>query len=100
MQENDAELEHEAVSQLLIEQFVNYRLPALMKMKEEVAEGKCLSDGELELLGRMLKQAHDFARLEHEFPEFQDVIARIIDLYHEITEGALRNEEQAPPAPE
>jgi hypothetical protein len=92
--QDDDDLEHEAVSQLIIERFVKYRLPPLMKMKDEVHAGKVLSDGELELLRRILQRAHQFRKLVHEFPEYQDLVARIIDLFHEITELALRNEKE------
>ena len=93
--ENDHDLEHDGISQVLIKQFVDYRLPALMKMKEEVHEGKTLSDGEIELLNRILNRAEEFGRVVHEFPEHQDLVARIIDLFNEITELGLQNENQA-----
>jgi hypothetical protein len=57
-----------------------------------VHAGKVLSDGELELLRRILQRANQFRKVVHEFPEYQDLVARIIDLFHEITELALRNE--------
>ena len=90
--QDDDDLQHDAVSQLIIERFVKYRLPALMRMKDEVHAGKVLSDGELELLRRILQRANQFRKVVHEFPEYQDLVARIIDLFHEITELALRNE--------
>ena len=90
---DDADLEHEAISQLLIERFVEYRLPYILEMKEEVTAGKRLSDGEIELLSRILDRAQQFRKLAHEFPEYQHLIAQTIDVYHEITEGALRNEQ-------
>ncbi len=90
--QDDSDLEHTAISALLIERFVKYRLPALMKMKEEVAAGKKLSDGEIEVLRRILDRSKQIEALLHKFPEFEELVAKIIDLYHEITEQALKNE--------
>jgi hypothetical protein len=90
--QDDSDLEHEAISELLIERFVKYRLPALLKMKAEVAAGQKLSDGEIELLNRILKRSREIEALLHKFPEFEELVAKIIDLYHEITEQALKNE--------
>ena len=88
------EEEHEGISQALIEQFVHHRLPMIVQMRDEVEAGKKLSDGEIEWLGRMLERAHNFRKVAYEFPEYQHLIAQVIDTYEEITELALKNEGQ------
>lgn len=87
----NADLDEEGVSQVAIEQFVHYRLPFLLKVKEEMDAGKVLTDGELELMSRIVERAHNVNRFVYEHPELKDLVARIIDLVHDITGEALRN---------
>ena len=96
-----SEEDHEGVSQVMIEQFVERRLPIILQMREEVEAGKTLSDGEIEILGRILDKADLIMKYAHMYPEFKPLIARVINTYEEITELALRNEQAAngePPA--
>jgi hypothetical protein len=84
----------EGVSEVLLDRFIKYRLPQATAMREHVAAGNTLSDGELELLRRMLVDARRFGKFVHQYPKYQDLIAGAIDLYHEIMEKALENEEK------
>ena len=60
-------------------------LMALWKIAPSLAAGN----------STILKRAEQFRKLAHEFPEYQTLIAQSIDVYHEITETALRNEQAA-----
>lgn len=82
------------VSEALLDRFITYRLPQATAMREHVAAGNSLSVGELELLRRMLVDAQRFSKFAHQYPKYQDLIAGAIDLYHEIVEKALENEEK------
>ena len=85
------DLDDTGVSQVLVEQFVKYRLRFLLKLEAEVDSGNCLDDGEIEILSRVVKRAHSFNHLVHEFPEYEELVARIINLVDEITDKALAN---------
>ena len=93
------EEDREGVSQVMIEQFVERRLPLILQMREEVEAGKKLSDGEIEILGRILDKADLIMKYAHMYPELKPLIARVIDSYEEITDLAVQNEtrSEAPP---
>lgn len=85
------DLDESGVSQVLIERFVKYRLRFLLKVQAEVNEGKTLDDGEIELLSRIVSRAHNINHVVHEFPEFEELVAKVINLVGEITDKALAN---------
>lgn len=89
----DEVLDEEGVSQVSVEQFVKYRLPFLLQVKEEMDEGRELTDGELELMIRMVTRAHNINRFVYEHPELKTLIAQVIDLIHDITGEAVHNAE-------
>lgn len=81
----------DGVSQVYVERFVHYQLPFLLRVKSEMDAGRLLSDGELELMTRAIDQAHDINTLVYSHPELKALVARVIDLLHQITGEALRN---------
>lgn len=85
------DLDETGVSQVLVEQFVNYRLRFLLDLASHVDNGHVLDDGEIEILSRIVKRAHSFNRLVHELPEYEELVARIINLVDEITDKAMAN---------
>jgi hypothetical protein len=87
----DEKLDEEAVSQAVVEQFVQHQLPFLLKVKEEMDAGKVLTDGELELMMRLVARARNFNEFVYLHPELKELVAKVIDLVHEITGEALRN---------
>lgn len=87
--------EHDGVSEAIIEQFVKRRLPEILEMREDVRSGKRQSDGEIEVLSRLIERAENFRHFAFEFPGYQTLIGEAIDAYEEITELALRNERNA-----
>jgi hypothetical protein len=84
-------LDEEGVSQVYVERFVHYQLPFLLRVKSEMDAGRMLSDGDLELMTRTIKQAHDINAFVYMHPELKALVARLIDLLHDITGEALRN---------
>jgi hypothetical protein len=50
-----------------------------------------LTDGELELMTRMVDRAHNINRFVYEHPELKTLVAEVIDLVHDITGQALAN---------
>lgn len=90
----DEVLDEEGVSQVSVETFVKYRLPFLLQVKEEMDEGRELTDGELELMIRMVTRAHNINHFVYEHPELKTLVAQVIDLIHDITGEALNNAEE------
>ncbi len=90
-----SEDDHDGTYQVMVERFVERRLPTLMDIHARVEAGELLGDGDIEIMSRVIDQAHDFGKAAHEFPEAKPLIAKLIDLYEEITERALQNEESA-----
>jgi hypothetical protein len=82
----------DGTSQVLIERFVEYRLPMLLKIRERVYAGESLKDGDIDILARILEQEKGFGGIAERYPKYKEMIAKVIDLYNEITEKALENE--------
>lgn len=87
----DHKLDGEGVSQVYVESFVHYQLPFLLRVKSEMDAGRQLSDGELELMARAIEHAHHINAFVFLHPELKTLVARVIDLLHDITGEALRN---------
>jgi hypothetical protein len=85
----------DGTSQVLIERFVEYRLPMLLKIKKRVDAGETLNDGDIDILARILEQEKDFGGFAERYPKYKEMIAKVIDLYNDITEKALENEKNA-----
>ena len=88
----DHDLDETGLSQVVIERFIKYRLPMLLQIKQEMDEGRKLTLGELELMTRLVDRAHQINKFAHEYPEFKELIAKILNLIQEITEEAVDNE--------
>ena len=87
--------DHDGTYQVMVEQFVERRLPTLLDIRDRVDAGELLSEGDIEILSRVIDQAHNFGKMVNEFPEAKPLIAKVIDLYEHITERGLQNEESA-----
>ena len=85
----------DGTSQVLIKRFVERRLPVLLEMKKSVDAGNPLTEGEIELLSRVIEQEKSFGGVAEKYPEYKPMIAKVIDLYNEITEKALENEQNS-----
>ncbi len=85
--------EHEGVEQVMLQRFVETTLPVVMEIKANADAGKKLTEGELEIMERLIERAKSFGPITYEFPELQSLIAKIIDLYDQIAEEALDNEQ-------
>lgn len=83
---------------LLLERFTEYRLPRAERMLDRVNAGEKLTDYDL----HWLKQIHEEGKKNRDLlrrnPAYREVVARMVDLYAQITTKALENE-QANPGP-
>jgi hypothetical protein len=87
------EQDREGVLQVLIERFEHQRLPRLLALKQEIDEGRRLTDADLSFLSVVISDARQNAHLIGDLPQCQDLYARVVHLYREITEKALANEQ-------
>ncbi len=76
------------------------RIPNLLAIKKRLEAGGTLSDLEITELKKMIEGANDTRALVERHPEYQELVARIISLYEEITEMAVANEEKGEVKPD
>ena len=78
--------------QVLAERFENQRLPRVLSIKEKVDKGGVLDEFDIEFLEQVFEDANTIKPLLDRHPEWQPLAARMVHLYKEITETALKNE--------
>jgi hypothetical protein len=91
----NSEQNREGVLEALLERFERQRLPRILALKQQVDEGGKLRAGDVDFLSDVLADAQQNARLISELPQCKDLYARVVHLYHEITEKALANEQRS-----
>ncbi len=85
--------EDKGVAQVLLKRLVDERIPRLQELKARVDAGEVLSDFDIEFLEQALEDAnHNRTRAATKFPEFEDIVGKIAQLYSHITTKALENE--------
>lgn len=85
----------EGIVQALVDRFVNLRLPAVLELKEKVDTGEILNDIDIDYLEQVIRDAEANKALVDRHPEWQEISARVISLYKEITSKALENEKNS-----
>jgi len=83
----------DGVIAVLLERFNKQRLPRLLDIKKKVDSGKKLEDFDITFLEEVLKDASSNMHLGDNHAELHELVAKIIHLYHGITERALKNEQ-------
>jgi hypothetical protein len=81
--------------QVLAERFENQRLPRVLSIKEKVDKGGVLDEFDIEFLEQVFEDANTIKPLLDRHPEWQPLAARMVHLYKDITETALKNEGSA-----
>lgn len=86
----------------LLERASHRRIPRLLRIKRAVDSGKRLTDYQINFLSRVFDDAQRALPYIDHHPDLQDTAVRMVGLYHEITEQAIKNEEailqkKAPP---
>lgn len=82
----------EGVIQTLLERLNEQRLPRLLRLKEKVDSGEVLADEDLGFLHAVFDDADGVKPIIDRHPEYQDLVARVLQLYGDITAKALENE--------
>jgi hypothetical protein len=79
---------------VLMMRLTSQRLPRALALKEKVDQGGRLSDLDIGFLQEVVSDASKLKPLVERHPENQELVARIIHLYSEITTRGLENEKQ------
>jgi len=82
-----------------LERFEKFRLPRALEIKERVDQGATLETFDMDFLTRVFEDAQRIKPMVDQRPDLQALYTRAVDLYHEITEKALDNEQRQGQAP-
>jgi len=83
------------VIQVLVERLEKIRLPMALKLKEKVDAGALLNEADIAFLEEVFANSTRLKPLLDSHPEWQELAARMLRLYGEITARALENEKAA-----
>lgn len=89
--------EESGVITALLERFNNRRLPRVLDIKAKVDSGEKLSETDMDYLERIFADAADVQRMlkTNPRPEYDELVAQVSHLYHQITTRALENEKNS-----
>jgi hypothetical protein len=79
----------------LVVRFESQRLPRLLELKKKVDGGRSLDDADIRFLEQVQQDSSSARPLIEQHPEYQELFARAVQLYAEIVETALKNEQGA-----
>ena len=88
------EAKDQGVLTVMLERLEKQRLPRLLDMNARVSQGEVLNDADLAFLGESMQDARQSEPLIAEHPDYQSFAAKLADLYKEITDKALANQER------
>ncbi len=80
---------------VLLERLETQRLPRALALKDKVNRGECLDDFDLGFLNEVFADTNNLRSLVARHPEYQELVARMMDLYKQITDKALQNEKSS-----
>ncbi|MGQ0591875.1 MAG: hypothetical protein ACT4QB_04285 [Gammaproteobacteria bacterium] len=80
---------------VLLQRLETQRLPRALALKDKVDRGELLDDFDLGFLEEVFADTSSIRPFLAQHPEYQDLAARMMHLYKEITEKALQNEKAA-----
>ena len=77
---------------VIVERMETQRLPRALDLKAKVDQGGVLDDLDIEFLERVFADCNELKPFLARHPEYESLAARMMSLYHAITEKALANE--------
>lgn len=90
------ETEDAGVVAAIVERMDTQRLPRALDLKAKVDQGGVLDDLDIDFLERVFADCNELKPMLVRHPEYQDLAARMMTLYHAITQRALANEPKQP----
>ncbi len=79
----------------LVERFEKQRLPRLLELKKRVDQGEVFSESDIRFMSQVVLDAQRSKRLIDRHPDWHKFCADVINLYEEIAEQALDNENKS-----
>lgn len=79
---------------VILDRFERQRLPRIIKIKQSLDDGNCLSVLEIEHLSEALNDARILLPYLDRHQEYKPLFAKVIHYYKIVTDKALANEEQ------
>jgi hypothetical protein len=83
------------VAVAIMQRMETQHLPRALELKEKVDGGERLDALDISFLERVFADSNDNRPLLAKHPEYQDLAARMLHIYHQITAKALENEKAA-----
>lgn len=80
------------VVSVLLQRLEKQRLPTALAIKEKVDKGLPLEEFDINFLKEVMEDAQNVMPKIQQHPEYQELVGKVISLYHDITEKALQNE--------
>jgi hypothetical protein len=79
----------------LVERLEKRRIPRALDIKKKVDRGELLDEWDMDYMEKIIADAKDALKVVDDHPEYQELYARVADLYEDITRKALENEQAA-----
>lgn len=92
MANQSQETKDAGVLAVIVTRMEQQRLPRAIDLKAKVEQGGVLDDLDIEFLEGVFADSSELKPLLARHPEYQDLAARMMALYREITTKALENE--------
>ena len=83
------------VAVAIMQRMETQHLPRALELKEKVDGGERLDPLDISFLERVFADSNDNRPLLAKHPEYQELAARMLHIYHQITAKALENEKAA-----
>ncbi len=75
-----------------LEKLEEQSIPRALALKKRIDDGECLNEIDIMYFEEQLSEASSVMPLLVHHPEYQKLTTELANLYHEITEQALKNE--------
>ncbi len=84
--------EETGIIQVVLERFEKQRLPRMIEIKQQLDQGKTLSEFDIEYLSEAIHDARVLLPYLNRHPEYETLVSSVIHYYKLITDEALANE--------
>ncbi|NOQ93203.1 MAG: hypothetical protein GQ547_01055 [Methylophaga sp.] len=83
----------EGIITVLLQRFKTQNLPRLLMLKEKVDHGKPLDDLDMRFMKEVFANFGQIQPLLERHPEYEDLVIKAVQLYKDISDNALGNEQ-------